>query len=157
MNRRWIDPEIFHCIVKYTPLVSIDIIVENEEAKFLLGLRKNRPAKDFWFVPGGRIFKGEKLSEAFKRISKDELGIEFNIKDAEFLGVFEHFYEDNYFGTDAGTHYIVNAYKVKVKNMDIKPDCQHKEYRWFSREEILKNDKVHLYCKVYFERMRNDK
>ncbi len=153
MKRRWIDPEIFHCIIKYTPLVSIDIIVESEEKKFLLGLRKNRPAKNFWFVPGGRIFKGERLSEAFNRISKDELGIELNIEDAEFFGVFEHFYEDNYFGTDIETHYIVNAYKVKVKNVNIKPDSQHKKYRWFSREEILKNEKVHPYCKVYFERV----
>jgi len=149
-KKRWVEPEIFRCIVKYAPLVSIDIIVENQEGKFLLGLRKNRPAKGYWFVPGGRVFKGETLAEAFKNITEKELDIELDICNAEFLGVFEHFYNDSFFGDDIETHYIVNAFKVKVDNTDLKPDNQHECFRWFSKEEILKNERVHPYCRLYF-------
>ena len=150
MKKRWVEPDIFHCIVKNAPLISIDIIVRNKDGKILLGLRKNRPAKGYWFVPGGRIFKGESIEEAFRIITKNELGIELNIKDATFLGVYEHFYKDNFFGDDTGTHYIVLAYDIYVDNIPIQPDDQHEDFRWFSVEEILSSQKVHFYCKQYF-------
>ncbi|NPA54197.1 MAG: GDP-mannose mannosyl hydrolase [Aquificae bacterium] len=151
-KRRWIEPEIFHCIIKHTPLVSIDIIIRNKEGKYLLGLRKNRPAKGFWFVPGGRIFKGETIEEAFRNITRNELGIEFNKSDAKFLGVFEHFYDDNFFGEDTGTHYIVNAFLLEIGDVELKPDIQHEAFRWATREEILSDNKVHEYCKDYFRK-----
>ena len=149
-KKRWIKPEIFHCIVKHAPLISIDIIVKNKEGKFLLGLRKNRPAKGYWFVPGVRIFKGETIQEAFKTITKNELGVELDIKDAQFLGVYEHFYEDNFFGEDTETHYIVHAYQIEIDEIEIKPDQQHETFKWFTREEIISSEKVHKYCKLYF-------
>ncbi len=153
VTKRWIEPEILKCIIKNTPLVSIDIIVRRkEDKKVLLGLRNNRPAKGYWFVPGGRIFKDEKISEAFERITESELGVRLNIKDAKFLGVYEHFYEDSYFDESVGTHYIVNAYEIIINHTDIKPDEQHSEFRWFSEEEILSDYSVHNYCKAYFRK-----
>ncbi|MHC4912714.1 MAG: NUDIX domain-containing protein, partial [Planctomycetota bacterium] len=83
-------------VVKKTPLVSIDLIIENTQNQILLGLRKNAPAKDFWFVPGGRILKDEPIPDAFNRIAKDELAINLTYEKADFLGVFEHWYPDNF-------------------------------------------------------------
>ncbi len=151
LHKRWTEPEIFKCIIKNTPLISIDLIVENKEGKILLGLRKNKPAQGYYFVPGGRIFKNETIEEAFRNISKNELGMDFDIKDADFLGVFQHFYEDNYFGDDGfGTHYVVLAYHLKIEDTLNLPDEQHSEYIWLTPEEILKNEKVHKYTKNYF-------
>lgn len=48
----------------------------NEKNQILLGQRKNAPAKDDWFVPGGRVLKNEPLEQDFKRVSKNELGLE---------------------------------------------------------------------------------
>ena len=45
-------------IIKQTPLVSIDVCILKGR-NILLGKRINPPAKDFFFVPGGRIFKSE--------------------------------------------------------------------------------------------------
>ncbi|RMD45194.1 MAG: DUF4916 domain-containing protein [Aquificota bacterium] len=151
--KRWIEPAILKCIIENTPLVSIDVIVRRKkDKKVLLGLRKNRPAQGYWFVPGGRIFKDEKISEAFERITENELGVRLNIEDAHFLGVYEHFYEDSYFDTFVGTHYIVNAYEITINNIDVSPDDQHTEFRWFSEEEILSDNSVHQYCKAYFRK-----
>lgn len=49
--------EDFATVVRSTPLVSLDLIVENAQGEFLLGKRLNRPAQGFWFVPGGRVQK----------------------------------------------------------------------------------------------------
>ena len=81
--------------------------------KILLGKRKNPPAKNFFFVPGGRIFKSELKKNAFKRILNNELG--FSLKKGHYesvkeLGCYEHFYEDNFLDNkDFSTHYLVLA------------------------------------------------
>jgi len=49
--------EEFLEVVERAPLVSIDLIVRRGDGLVLLGRRTNEPAKDFWFVPGGRIYK----------------------------------------------------------------------------------------------------
>ncbi len=77
MNTR-LELPLFKTIVANTPLISIDFIIRNSEGKALLGQRQNRPAQNFWFVPGGRIFKDESFENAFKRISLEELGKEFS-------------------------------------------------------------------------------
>lgn len=55
----WLDVTTFETVVASAPLISIDLLVENEQGQYLLGLRKNRPAQGYWFVPGGRVQKNE--------------------------------------------------------------------------------------------------
>lgn len=45
--------EDFAAVVRTTPLISLDFIVENGQGEILLGQRLNRPAQGYWFVPGG--------------------------------------------------------------------------------------------------------
>ena len=47
------DDDFAH-IVRYAPLVSIDLIVRDLEENVLLGLRANEPAKNTYFVPRRR-------------------------------------------------------------------------------------------------------
>ena len=147
-----IDKENFLQIINLTPLVSIDLILEDQQQKFLLGKRNNRPAKGYWFVPGGIIRKNEKISEAIKRISSAELGTAFSITNATLFGVYEHLYEDNFSGAQGiSTHYVVLAYKIKVvKNFKIQPDSQHLKMKWWSKNNLLNEPEVHQYTKNYF-------
>ncbi|WP_338062250.1 NUDIX domain-containing protein [Vibrio variabilis] len=69
----YLDKETFTTVIESTPLVSIDLLIENSKGQVLLGLRNNRPAQGFWFVPGGRILKNEKLDDAFMRLCQEEL------------------------------------------------------------------------------------
>ena len=96
--------DTFKTIIKNTPLVSIDLIVYNKEGQVLLGLRKNRPAQGYWFVPGGRILKDESMANAFKRLTINELGAEFSLEQDEFIGPFEHFYTNNVSSEYFNTH-----------------------------------------------------
>ena len=140
---------VFKVVVENTPLIAIDLIVE-KNGLFLLGKRINEPAKGFYFVPGGRIFKGEKIKDAFKRITKEEIRREINIEYANFLGIYEHFYENSFVDEHISTHYIVLAYKVKIKNDLNLPLSQHENYIWLTKEEIIKNKAIHPYSKAYF-------
>ena len=139
-------------VVKKTPLVSIDLIVGNGGNEVLLGFRKNEPAKNYWFVPGGRILKNEQIAEAFDRIAENELGIKPAYEDADFLGVFEHLYHENFAGQqEFGTHYVVLAYQVEITKTPLKlPETQHSRYEWFDRKSLRNDKKVHPYTKAYF-------
>lgn len=83
--------EDFATVVRSTPLVSLDFIVENSRGEFLLGKRTNRPAQGYWFVPGGRVQKDETLEAAFERLTMAELGLRLPITAGQFYGVWQHF------------------------------------------------------------------
>ena len=55
-------------VVAKAPLVSLDLIIENSSGKILVGMRNNEPARGFFFIPGGRILKNERVADAFERI-----------------------------------------------------------------------------------------
>ena len=146
-----LDKKTFEQIIKNTPLISIDLIVKDGAGKILLGKRKNEPAKNFWFVPGGRIFKDESIEDAFKRLCKNELNHTLKIDDATFVGVYEHFYENNVFNNQFSTHYIVLTYEIQIiMNNIVLPLDQHSEYIWHDVDTILKDGSVHQYTKNYF-------
>lgn len=144
---------MFLNVVDATPLVAIDLIIENEAGGYLLGRRVNKPAQDFWFVPGGRIRKNERLDDAFRRIVSEELGrADFRRADADLLGVYEHLYEDNFSGQSGiSTHYVVLGYKLRgTIELASLPDLQHAAYRWATEEEITTDAEVHPNTQAYF-------
>jgi colanic acid biosynthesis protein WcaH len=148
----FLDKTTFTTVIDSTPLVSIDLVVENPQGQVLLGMRNNRPAKGYWFVPGGRILKGETLDTAFSRLCKEELGVTASRGNAECLGPFEHFYDDCVFGSDVSTHYVVLGYKLIIElDLTTLPDTQHNHYRWFDKSELIESAQVHMHTKWYLE------
>jgi colanic acid biosynthesis protein WcaH len=139
-------------VIRLTPLVSIDLIVRDSAGRVLLGLRNNEPAKDFYFVPGGRILKDERLCDAFARILINETNIETRYESATLLGVYEHFYSTNRFGEpNLGTHYVVLAFEVAPPDVSVvQTEGQHSEYRWMHKHELLASALVHDNTKAYF-------
>ncbi|WP_269509773.1 GDP-mannose mannosyl hydrolase [Burkholderia sp. IMCC1007] len=145
--------DTFLRVIDATPLVAIDLIVANGDGAYLLGHRVNRPAQGFWFVPGGRIRKNERLDEAFQRIARDELGCsDLERADARLIGIYDHLYEDN-FGGEPGisTHYVVMGYKLHGKfDLVSLPNAQHTAYRWATADEIVADQMVHPNTQTYF-------
>lgn len=147
----FLSQEDFATVVRSTPLISIDLIVEDADGKFLLGKRTNRPAQGFWFVPGGRVQKDEPLAQAFERLTLAELGLRLPLAAGEFYGVWQHFYDDNFSGTDFSTHYIVLGFRLKVNQADLAlPDAQHEDYRWLTPEALIADENVHDNSRAYF-------
>ncbi|WP_270792893.1 GDP-mannose mannosyl hydrolase [Aeromonas sp. QDB21] len=147
----WLDRTTFSKIVEATPLVSIDLIVCNQEGQVLLGRRLNRPAQGYWFVPGGRVRKDEMLADAFWRLTKEELGHHISQSSAHFLGPFEHFYSDNFSEEEFSTHYVVLGYELPWQDTLMSlPVAQHDQYCWFDVEALLADPLVHQHTKDYF-------
>ncbi|MCU0473441.1 MAG: GDP-mannose mannosyl hydrolase [Bacteroidales bacterium] len=143
-------------LIKNGPLISIDLIVRNKNGEALLGYRKNGPARNMWFVPGGRIRKNERLDDAFKRITFGELSQEIDRRNARFVDIYEHFYENEnrFLLQDLDTHYVVLAYLIdNFNNFRIKENDQHSEFRWMTVHELLDNKEVHVNTKNYFNRI----
>ncbi len=144
--------DLFKQVLANAPLVSIDFIVRRKE-RVLLGRRVNPPAKGYWFVPGGRIFKNELIEEAIQRLSIAELGITLDADHFDFQGVYQHLYLDSIFGNDISTHYVVLAYKLSLDRLDSLeelPTLQHSRYGFFTVDELLTDETVHTYTKNYF-------
>lgn len=142
----------FKTVIAHAPLISIDLIIQNYEGKILLGYRNNRPAQGYWFVPGGRIQKDETMAYAFKRLTLNELGVEFSLTQAELIGPFEHFYSDNFSGNDFSTHYIALGYRLVIDDTTLLlPTEQHSQYSWMSVDELLEHPNVHKHSRWYFE------
>jgi colanic acid biosynthesis protein WcaH len=147
-----LPPETYARIVELTPLVSIDLVVRDPAGRILLGYRRNRPAQGFWFVPGGRLGKNELRNEAFLRLSRAELGVDLEIGQARFLGVYEHLYSDNFSADPSfGTHYVVLAYEIEAEAGDLclPKEDQHEGYLWLTESEIGRRADVHEYSKAY--------
>jgi colanic acid biosynthesis protein WcaH len=139
--------------IRLTPLVSIDLIINDGNRRVLLGYRRNPPARDTWFVPGGRVRKGETLDAAFTRVVQEELGIASAERSSSRLfGIFEHHYDDNFAGAPGiGTHYVVLAYSITIgSSAPIGRFDQHSDYAWVLPAEMLGRGDVHANTKAYF-------
>ena len=151
-----LDQTSFLIVVKNTPLISVDFLLM-QGGEVLLGLRNNRPARNFWFVPGGRILKGETIKQAILRVAEKELGIAKMIENGQlkvtFYGTFEHFYDDCFVAnSDTSTHYVVLGHKIELPADFVLPmvDEQHAEFKWWDIQTLLSSDSVHQYSKDYF-------
>lgn len=152
------DDDRLH-VIKFAPLISIDLIIRNYEGKILLGLRSNNPAKGTWFVPGGSIRKNKSIDEEFERISEKELNVKFSRSQANFVGIFENKYDSNYKETPGiGTDYIVMVYEICSNlPLDKLPKSEHLDWGWFSQKEAKDNKSVHSYILPYFTSTSFDK
>jgi len=156
-NPKRVPRPAFKSLVRWAPIVSIDLILQNPANEVLLGHRSNRPARNTWFVPGGRIFKGERIEAALVRIARVETGVGIRAAQARFVGVFQHFYANSVFSASRSlpTHYVVLAFRVRFgRDPEIRTDSQHRELRWFSPRELLRTRSVHANTKAYFRGRR---
>jgi len=140
-------------IIDSTSLVSVDLIIENRNKEILLGKRVNRPAQGYWFVPGGRILKNETIKDAIKRVSTTETGVDLSDHDPRLLGASEHIYEDNFLNEPGiNTHYVVLAFVIELdSDIDVTPDEQHAEMKWWKKEDLLADETVHPNTREYFK------
>ncbi|HCC1012018.1 TPA: GDP-mannose mannosyl hydrolase [Salmonella enterica subsp. enterica serovar Paratyphi C] len=133
--------EDFAAVVRATPLISLDFIVENGQGEILLGQRLNRPAQGYWFVPGGRVCKDETLEVAFARLTQAELGVRLPLAAGTFYGVWQHFYDDNFSGEDFQLTTSCSAFVCAWRRAI---------YACLTPEQLLASDNVHENSRAYF-------
>jgi GDP-mannose mannosyl hydrolase len=147
-----LTPEQFSFVVRHAPLVSIDLVIRDPDGCVLVAWRNNEPARNCWFVPGGRIRKNERIADAFARIVTAETGLAVAFAAARLLGAYEHVYPTNRFGEPGyGTHYVVLAYEVALAvRPEISLDDQHGSCAWMAEAALMAAPDVHANVKAYF-------
>lgn len=73
------QPE-FEQIITRVPIVCVDIAVYYQN-RVLLIKRADEPARGEWWLPGGRLYKGETLEQCALRKAKEETGLECKFID----------------------------------------------------------------------------
>ena len=113
------------------PIVCVDIVLKTAEGKFLLVKRKEEPAKDNWWLVGGRVFKNESLESAARRKVQEEIGLVVE-KVEKLIGGYELIFKEDPYGHENGTHTIVACFMSEIENTEnLKLDNFHSQYKLF--------------------------
>ncbi len=143
--------------VRCLPLVSIDFCIVNENREILLVKRNNKPAKGYYFNPGGRIRKNESIEKAIERIARVELGLSGMERERlEPMGAWDHFYDDSAFSDSISTHYVnlphyLHMTDSQQQQLSIEhgDELQHDSYTWLPLDEAENSAQVHKYSRAY--------
>ncbi|QLH77000.1 NUDIX domain-containing protein [Halosimplex rubrum] len=140
----FIPAEEFATVLNRVPQVCVEVVLEGEEG-VLLAHRTNEPAKGEWFWPGGRLYKGEQLADAARRVAREELGVEVTVE--ERVGVYGHFWDRSRIDGVDSRHTVNIVFRASRVDPDaaIELDDQHDDYRFVAGDE----DGLHEYVREY--------
>lgn len=132
-----ISSELYGSIVEHMPICCVDIFIYNPLTKhYLLVLRKQRPAVNCYFIPGGRLQKGESFFQCAARKCREELGIQ--VTPHTLLGVYSTVFPDSEWSCP--THTINCAVLAITQDCAIQLDANHARYKWLPLTEMPDND-----------------
>lgn len=114
-------------IVRYNPAL------QRKEA--LLVERAAEPVKGAWWLPGGRMLKGETFFGAAVRKAKGETGLDC-VKPIQVLGVWNTMFPTSNWDTETekGTQTVNPIVLVELEKpgVDVKLDDTSERYKWIS-------------------------
>ena len=103
-------------------------ILQNPQGRFLMMQRslhsKGWPGK--WEFPGGKVDRGEELTDALLREWKEETGL--TIKPVSCMDVFEWEREND--------RILYLVFTVRSKSFRVKKSLEHEDFGWFTPTEM---------------------
>ncbi len=136
-NKEKIPLKLYKKIISLIPICCVDALLKDGN-KFFLFKRAYEPAKNEWWLIGGRILKGESLKNAVIRKVKEEIGID--VKISKILGVYETFFPVSRFEANKrriSTHTISVCFVVEPikKNFKLKLNEEYNGYKVVTKLE----------------------
>jgi 8-oxo-dGTP diphosphatase len=110
----------------HNPLPTTDAIIEGDDGRVVLILRKNEPHG--WALPGGFVDAGEELGKACMREAKEETGLDVELVEQLFT------YSDP--RRDPRKHTISTVYACKVRGGRLEAADDARDARWFAEAEV---------------------
>ena len=132
MKKKFIPEKLYKEITACIPICCVDLVIKKNNS-FLLVKRLENPAKNKWWLPGGRVLFNESLKSAVKRKLREELNIR-KFRVIKFLGVGETKFKKGRFNRPVYT--IGNVFLVKLTEKEctnIQPDRTIAEHKWFNK------------------------
>lgn len=142
----FIEEELYKKFVEFMPILTVDLILQDRDQKFILVKRTNEPLKNMFWTPGGRILKGEMCTDAAVRKCKEEIGLDTIKSNWEFLGILEDNYRSNNFNLECSTHTVsmVLQHQPLIDKENIILDNQSSE---FKSDSMLPTEFIHHFSK----------
>jgi colanic acid biosynthesis protein WcaH len=143
-----IPDDLYAEIHEHMPILCVDVVVGYNN-KILLIKRTREPALGQWWLPGGRVVKGEDIKQAAIRLVKDETGI--LIKYPILLGYDQTKFDADPFGHGKGTHTVNFVFCAKAPEMSmlsVALDNNHSDHGFFDYETIY-SGQMHPYVRKF--------
>ncbi len=126
-------PDKFYAkVIGSMPILCVDAVIKSNEGRFLLVKRRFEPLEGVYWTPGGRVLRGERLTDAFHRIMQTEIGI--SPKNFQPIGFFEDFFERTRQNVPGGVHTVRLVYLSRMEEGNfqgaLRLDEQSSEWRW---------------------------
>jgi len=139
-SRKYLPSDLYgnlvrDCVVCCVDCLLVRVNAETGKKECLLVLRSSEPVKGVWWLPGGRLLKGESFFAAAKRKALQETGLT-NVTCVQVLGVWNTFFPTSNWDTEAskGTQTVNPIVLVECGNdnagVDVKLDETSEEWRW---------------------------
>jgi colanic acid biosynthesis protein WcaH len=127
MTAPFIPDDLYQQILESVPIACVDVAIVSG-GKVLLVRRKDDPAKGQWWIPGGRVHKGEKLVEAARRKALDEVGIACHV--GPIIHTDETIFPDGPYGV--AIHSINTCFFLYPESnaASIQLDTHHEDAKW---------------------------
>lgn len=117
------------------PALACGTLIWNEKHEFLMLLRSEQARNDrgMWGLPGGLVDFGEKVEDAAKRESKEEVGVD--IQKLHHIGYVNHFIGDSQ------SHFVSIIFTVDAYTNVPKIIEKHKftDIGWFAPDQLPSN------------------
>lgn len=92
---------VYKTVVENLPICCVDVICRRQDGKILLFYRRDKPANNIWWWPGGRIFKGETFYDSAVRKIRDETGRkEAHVKPVGIVTAWNTFFPDSHWDAE---------------------------------------------------------
>lgn len=148
--------------VENLPICCVDIVCQRKfDKKILLFFRRDKPANDLWWWPGGRMFRGETFFETAVRKVRDETGYKSAaVKTVGVIDVWNTFFPTSNWDNDRrpgfeGTQTVNISVMCTIENgadltisMEAQKDWAVEDSKWVSVEEALQPGKFDKYISL---------
>jgi len=120
---------LYRQIIQALPIACVDVAIV-ARGSILLVRRNDTPAKGEWWLPGGRVHKGELMKETAKRKALQEAGIDCHV--GPIIHTAETIFPDG--PEEIPVHSINSCFLLyPVDGFTVRLDSHHSEYNWVSR------------------------
>lgn len=136
-KRKFLPKDVYATLVRDAVVCCVDCLIvrtnESGRKECLLVERSSEPVKGVWWLPGGRLLKGETFFAAARRKAQQETGLT-DVNPIQVLGVWNTFFPTSHWDTETekGTQTVNPIVLVELNEpgADVKLDETSEQWRW---------------------------
>jgi len=118
----FISDEQYNQILELLPICCVDVAILHNSELLVIKRGENETYGGMWWIPGGRVLKGECWHTAVKRKALSETGL-----DVEVVRKIQSYEEPE----ASGKHFVTTLFVTSVKGEpNVKLDNTSSDYKW---------------------------